>query len=114
MFMAKVHYISGSYLLLTPWIGKAILACIVFPAVVYQYLRLTGGSTSCQGDWRTLFVITLGSCLLSSMGIVLLPVFIGSLGLLYAFKIRRVSFFIKSILSCMPCLVLGTFYLILV
>lgn len=112
MFMTQVHFIAGSYLLLTPWVGKAILACAVLPAVVYQYLRLTGESAS-RGDWIILFLFTLGSCLLSSMGILLLPVFIGSLGLLHALRSRQPSFFLKSVLSCIPCLILGTCYLIL-
>lgn len=112
MFMTQVHFISGSYLLLTPWVGKAILACVVLPAVVYQYLQITKDTAS-RGDWIILFLFTLGSCLLSSMGIMLLPVFMGSLGLLHALRNRQPSFFLKSVLSCIPCLILGICYLML-
>lgn len=110
MFMTHVHAIGGSFLLLTPWVGKAPLACISMPAVVYLMLRLTKQNES-NGNWILLFILSLSTSLHSSMGIVFFPVLAGSLGLLWSIKNKLYSFFIKTVICCTPSIIMGISYL---
>lgn len=111
MFLPNIHIFGGSYLLLAPWMGKAILASISLPAVLYLMLRLTK-DPNIIGNWMLLFLHALNSCMHSPMGILFVPVFAGSLGILWALKIKNIQFFLKTVLCCTPCLVLGVFYLL--
>lgn len=106
MFLPNIHTLAGSYLLLAPWMGKAILASAALPGVLYLMFRLTR-ETHCRGDWYLLFLHSLSSCLLSSMAIVFIPILACSLSLLWAVKTKKPFFFLKTIASCSPCLILG-------
>ena len=112
MFLPNIHTLAGSYLLLAPWMGKAILASISLPAVLYIMLRLTQ-KNHCKGDWILLFLLALSSCLHSSMAIAFVPTLACSLGLLWAIRIKKPSFFLKTIISCIPCFALGACALII-
>ena len=111
MFLPNTHIFGSSYLLLAPWMGKAILASISLPAVLYIMLRLTKDSNS-FGNWALLLLHALSSCLHSPMGILFIPVFSGSLGILWALKTKDIRFFLKTVVCCIPCILLGIFYLL--
>lgn len=111
MFLPNMHIFGGSYLLLAPWMGKAILASISLPATLFLMIRLTKDPNT-PGNWALLFLHALGACVHSPMAIMFIPVFAGSLGILWALKNRSLGFFLKTVLCCAPCLVLGIFYLL--
>lgn len=111
MFLPNIHMVGGSYLLLAPWMGKAILASISMPAAVYFMLRLTKESCSI-GDWIIFLIFTLSCCLHSSMSIFFIPVITCSLSLIWDLKIKKPAFFINTLLGCSPCILLGVCYLL--
>ena len=108
----NVHSLAGSYFILAPWMGKTILAGVSLPVVLYIMLRLTQ-KDCCRGDWSLLFLQALSSCLHSSMAIIFVPTLACSLGLLWAVKTKKPSFFFKTIVGCTPCLILGVCALII-
>ncbi len=112
MFLPNIRILSGIYLLLAPWVGKAIMANISLPAILYLIKRLIKDMDA-PGNWILLSLHALSSCLHSSMGIIFVPVFAGSLSLLWTLKTRKPAFFFKTVLSCTPCLILGIFSLLI-
>lgn len=110
MFLPNIHTLGSSYLLLAPWMGKAILSSISLPAILYLMLRLIKHD-GFFGDWILLFINALAACLHTPMSIMFIPVLAGSLSFLWVLKTKKPAFFFKTVLSCTPCLLLGIFYL---
>ncbi len=109
LYMTGEHISGLTFLSLTPWVGKGVLAGILLPLLFYWLLRF-----SQEGTWKmgSLLCITcLAGCLLTSMGIMLVPIFVGmSVFLLAALK-RSWGYLFKGILTCVPCVLLGFFYI---
>lgn len=99
-------YTNSTFLLLRIWQGKAILANIVLPAILYFSLRTMPGKKR-FGEWMMLFACALSACLVSSTGIILAPIMIASLGLVFAFHNRKICTFVYSIACCTPCIACG-------
>lgn len=111
LFMSGEHTAGITFLSITPWVGKGVLASVLFPVLFYMVLRL-----ACQektGNWVLLGVACLGGCLLSSMGIMLTPVFVGTAVFLTAVYQKKIRTFIYGVISCAPCIVLGIYYIYL-
>ena len=105
-------YTNSTFLLFRIWQGKAVLANIVLPAILYFSLRAMPGEKN-FGEWVMLFVCALVACLVSSFGIVLAPIMIACLGLAAAASNRRICTFIYSIICCVPCIACGIFSMII-
>lgn len=99
-------YTNSTFLLFRIWQGKAVLANIVLPAILYFAFRAMPGKAKI-GEWTMLFACALTACLTSSMGIVLAPIMIGCLGLVFAIRDRTIQTLIFSLVCCSPCIVGG-------
>jgi len=97
---------SSSFLLLRIWQGKAVLANIILPAILYFSLRAMSGKKN-YGEWLILLVCSFAACLVSSMGIVLAPIMIVCLGIVFAIRNRSMHTFAYSIACCAPCITCG-------
>jgi len=94
-------YTSSSFLLFRIWQGKAVLANIILPGILYfSYRAMT--SEKNVGEWVMLFCCILAACLSSSMGIALAPIMLCCLGLIFAIKRRQFRTILKSIACCIP------------
>lgn len=111
LFMSGEHTSGLTFLSITPWVGKGVLATVLMPLLFYWILRIT--QNNCAGDWILLGITCLGGCLLSSMGIMLTPVFIGIAVFLTAVYNRNAQQFLLGIAACLPCMVLGIYYIYL-
>lgn len=58
-------------------------------------------------------VTGLAGCLLSSMGIMLTPVFVGLTILVVSLKKKSISCLAHGIAVCIPCIILGVYYIYL-
>lgn len=111
LFMSGEHTAGLTFLSITPWVGKGILATLLIPMLFYCILRTEQDERI--GNWGLLGITSLGGCLLSSMGIMLTPVFVGMAVLLLAARKRSVRYLIYGVASCLPCIVLGIYYIYL-
>ena len=112
LFMSGQHTAGLTFLSITPWVGKGVLAAVLLPMLFYMVLRTAENGS--LGDWILTGVTGLGGCLLSSMGIMLIPVFIGTSVLLTALRKRTVMDIACGLAACAPCLILGVYYIYLI
>ncbi|MCD8363493.1 MAG: DUF6077 domain-containing protein [Lachnospiraceae bacterium] len=109
LFMSGEHTTGLTFLTITPWVGKGVLAAIVIPTLFYWILRAV-----CDGgakNWILLGLTGLAGCLTSSMGIMLTPLFVGLTVLLLALQKKDLRYLVYGILSCLPCILLGLYYI---
>lgn len=111
LFMSGEHTAGLTFLSITPWVGKAVLATVLIPMLFYFTMRTIRETKT--GNWILLCIAGLGGCLLSSMGIMLTPVFVGGAVFLLALQKRDIRYFLCGIAACIPCVVLGVYYIYL-
>ncbi len=100
LYMSGEHTAGLTFLSITPWVGKGVLAVLLLPMLFYGVLR-TAEDEKAAG------------CLLSSMGIMLSPVFVGTMVCLQALQKKSVRYLLCGAASCLPCIVLGIYYVYL-
>ena len=111
LFMSGEHTAGLTFLSITPWVGKGVLATVLIPALFYGLLRAVRQDDA--GNWILLGMTCLAGCLLSSMGIMLTPVFVGTAVLLTAIQKRSVKMLLPGGAACAPCILLGIYYIYL-
>lgn len=106
---------SGLFLLIRLWQGKAVLAGVLLPLVLYLFLRLffPGGEKAPGAEWILLGFLMSACCLVSSMGVMLGAVMAGSLGLLLAVKKRQFRVLACTVLCCLPNIICAGAYLLI-
>lgn len=105
-------YTGGNFMLVRIWQGKAVLAAVILPFLIYLGLVLML-EDQLEYPWLLLAMANLAACHVSSMGIMLAPVVTGLFVLLALVKNRSPRRFLYGILCCMPSLLLGGVYLCL-
>ncbi len=111
LFMSGEHTTGLTFLSITPWVGKGVLATVLIPMLFYCMMRVAKRDK--KGEWMLLGLTGLGGCLLSSMGIMLTPVFVGGTICLLAWYKREFRYLLRGAAACLPCLLLGCYYLYL-
>lgn len=104
-------YTPSTFLLVRIWQGKAILANIILPLVLYLSVRCMKENGR-RADWLMLFCTMTAACLVSSMGIMLTPVLLGVMGTIYALKNRNLKQLALAFFCCIPCFLCGLVYII--
>ena len=112
LFMSGEHTSGLTFLSITPWVGKGILATVLIPLLFYWMLRIALQEKA-WADWWMLGITGLAGCLLSSMGIMLTPVFVGLTILMVSLKKKSISCLAHGITACIPCIILGVYYIYL-
>ena len=111
LFMSGIHTSGLTFLSITPWVGKGVLATVLIPMLFYGILW--AGKDSSAGNWILPGITGLAGCLLSSMGIMLTPVFLGTAAALSAVAKKNWKILLYGILACVPCIILGCYYIYL-
>lgn len=111
LFMSGEHTAGLTFLSITPWVGKGVLATVLIPLLFYWLLRTVQEER--VADWVMLGITALGGCLLSSMGIMLTPVFVGTAVLVLSLKKKNIRYLLCGAASCLPCVILGIYYIYL-
>lgn len=97
-FMSGIHTSGLTFLSITPWVGKGVLATVLIPMLFYGMLRT--GKDGSAGNWILLGITGLAGCLLSSMGIMLAPVFVGTAAVLSAAAKKNWKILLYGVLAC--------------
>ncbi len=108
MYFSDTVYIQSFFSLVRIWQGKATLAAVMIPFMLYLMMRLYY-----HDDARNYFLIILGSiamCLLSGMGIFFSAIMAGTYGIYFIFIKKQWKFIPYMIISCLPTLVYGIIY----
>ena len=105
-------YTAGNFQLVRIWQGKAILASLILPFLMYLGFEIMLEKK--PGYSRVLvFLTSMAACHVSSMGIMLAPVVLGAFTLLALWRLRSIHCIGAAFLYALPSLVLGTVYLML-
>lgn len=105
-------YTTSSFLLFRIWQGKAVLANIIVPIVIYLFILLMKYKKK-HVNWLMLFLTAFCGSLVSSMGIVLFPVLVGCMGISYSIYSKSIKTLLMSGICCIPCIVYGIIEIIL-
>lgn len=114
IFSAYSERTSGLFLLIRLWQGKAILTGILLPMILYMAVRMFFDlSEDVIADWALLFFLMCACCMVSSMGIMLGAIMIGILGILAAWKQKRLRPLAGTALCCLPNMLCAGIYLLI-
>lgn len=116
MFSAYSERTSGLFLLIRLWQGKAILAGILLPMILYMALRIyfkPCKTEESRADWILLFFLMSACCMVSSMGVMLGAVMLGILALYFAFRQKNARRLCYAVLCCLPNLLCAGIYLVI-
>ncbi|MBS6396199.1 MAG: hypothetical protein KH452_03450 [Clostridiales bacterium] len=112
LFMSGQHTSGLTFLSITPWVGKGVLAAVLIPMLFYWVLRTAQEEQT--GNWVMLGITCLGGCLISSTGIMLTPVFVGMAVFLVSLRKKSIRYLMQGMAACLPCIVLGIYYIYLI
>ena len=104
-------YNQGNFAMIRMWQGKAVLAGVFVPLLIYYGMTVMGKMPG-EGSLPLLFLANTGACLLSSMGIVLAPLTMACVTLTACICRRDMTVLWKGALCCLPAAVLGIVYLL--
>lgn len=111
-FSAYSVYNSGSFQMIRIWQGKALLAAMVLPLIFYLSWTIVMKKQA-EHMWPLYAMANLSACLLSSMGIILAPLMMGLFSVLGAVRLRSIKTAAYGLLCCMPSIILGASYILI-
>lgn len=111
MFSGYTVYTQGMFTLVRIWQGKAVFCGILAPMVCLMALQLFSGQAA-WADWCLTFLLMCACCMVSSMGIMLGAIMLGTFGLVYAARERNLKLLAYTVLCCLPNLVCAGIYLL--
>lgn len=112
IFAGYSEQTGGLFLLSRLWQGKAILAGILFPMILYLGMRIFMMKGK-PADWLLLSVVLCACCMASWTGILLGAVMVGILGILSAWRQKSIRVLLHSALCCLPNLFCMVMYLVI-
>lgn len=112
LFGYQSVYTTSTFLLVRIWQGKAVLANIILPLVLYIFIRIVNKKDNAM-EWLLLFGVMISATLVSSMGVVLAPAVLGSCILFYAILRKKLLGLVKAMACCIPCVICGVLYLLI-
>ncbi len=111
-FSAYSIYNRENFFMVRLWQGKASLAGVMLPILLYLGISLVLAEKE-RYPWMVLFMAAIGSCLMSTMGVVMTPLLLGIFGLIALVLQKSFKKLIYSLLCCIPCLGLGIVYMMI-
>lgn len=111
MFSGYTVYTQGMFTLVRIWQGKAVFCAILAPMVCYLMLQLFSGQAA-VADWCLAFLLMCACCMVSSMGIMLGAIMLGTFGIVYTVRERNLKPLLYTVLCCLPNLVCAGIYLL--
>lgn len=113
LFSATSAYTQGKFLLLRIWQGKAILAGIILPFLLYFALEYFEKNYLTLREWTCLIGVMTAGCFVSSMGIFLCVVMIEVLAFLKCIGSGKCKIFLQTTAACMLNVALALVYLVI-
>lgn len=109
IFSAFSSYAGSTFLLTRVWQGKAIVAGIMMPMLIFELIRLSE-----QFSLGQVILITLINCataLMSGYGIVFAVVITGCFTFVYTIENKKLTYLISGMTACIPNLIFCILYL---
>ena len=113
IFSAVSTWTQGQFLLVRIWQGKAILASILLPFLIYFVLEYFPRGELKAKEFCLLLFIMLASCFVSSMGIILSVIMLESFSFLQLVRTRKLKLFLQTTVCCVPNVLLAAIYLMM-
>ncbi len=113
MFSNYSIYTQGTFMLVRIWQGKAFLAAILLPALLFVAWQFFEEKTVGFAYWFTLLVFVTSCALVSSMGILLAPIMVALVTIVAGIYHRKLKRMGLAVVSCLPSALLAVVYLIL-
>lgn len=114
IFSAYSERTSGLFLLIRLWQGKAVLAGILLPMILYMAIRIFfDESEKKTADFVLLFFLMCACCMVSSMGVILGAIMLGICGMLSAWRQKRIRPLVHTAVCCLPNLLCAGIYLVI-
>lgn len=113
LFSGFSAWTKGRFLLVRIWQGKAVLAAILLPFLIYFVLQFFEKNYLKMREWIALFVLMAASCFVSSMGIILSVIMLEAFALLQMFRSRKIKLFLQTSCCCVLNLALAGIYLVM-
>lgn len=110
VFSSYSERTSGRFLLIRLWQGKAILAGILLPMLLYLAFRLFDGR---RADYVLLFALMCACCMVSSMGVALGAIMLGITGILLAWRKKSLRMLCCLALCGLPNLICAGIYFVI-
>lgn len=111
LFSGFSKWTQGHFLLVRIWQGKAVLASILLPFLLWFVLEHFEQETLKWREWICLLCSMVAGCFATSMGIILCIVMLESFALLKMFRTRKIKMFLQSFVCCIPGILLAAIYL---
>lgn len=105
-------YNAGNFQMVRIWQGKAVLAAILLPLLIWICISLLLEKEP-ERPWYLLVLANISCCLVSSMGIILAPLLTGCFLLLSLILRRDLKRAAKGLLCCLPSFVFGVIYIMI-
>ncbi len=111
-FSAYSVYNAGNFQMVRIWQGKAVLASFMVPAVIYLSLTIVMEERP-KYSWFLYLMANLGTCLLSSVGIIFAPIMMGIFVLMGAIRFKSIKRAFAGLACCLPSIILGAVYILI-
>ncbi len=105
-------YTAETFAMTRTWQGKGLLAGIVLPALLLCFLDIYEGNVS-RGTWMMLVCVILSAVLATSISFMLIPTLVGLAAVLICVKNKNIKTGVSMLVCLIPCLVLGSLYLMM-
>ena len=103
----------GEFLLVRIWQGKAILASILLPFLIYFILCYFEKNYLTLKECILLFIVMVASCFVSSMGIILSAIMLEAFAIMQMFRSKKIKIFIQTGFCCILNVALAGIYLLM-
>lgn len=104
------RFTPSAYFLRRIWQGKAMVAGIYIPLA---YLLLdTAIKSGRKLDWFAIVLLSLSAAMASTIGNIMIPLALELLTTVFAIKDRKISYFLKTTICCIPNIIYSLIYLI--
>lgn len=110
LFLSVFHLFANfstrsvsTFMLFRIWQGKATLCSFILPLTLYIFMSCIIKQR--KEDWVLLFIVVLSGTMVSSMGVLLMPVLISALTTVLVFVRRNIKIGIKAMVCILPCLI---------
>lgn len=104
-------YTNFSFMAYRSWQGKAMIANFIIPLTWLIFLECIEKNKKI-GWWLLLTSVVISSTFMTELGVIVLPMIIGVLCILNFIREKKISNVLKSIICCLPQVILGYIYLI--
>lgn len=103
-------YTNFAFFAYRSWQGKALISNFIIPAVWLFYILCIENDKKLL-YWLLFIALMISSIFVTELGVFLIPIEVGVLSLIYLIQNKKVGIFIKSLLCCVPQIIVGIVYL---